>query len=492
MNLIALYKAFTGGEWFESSMESVAPHVDGICVVFSRGPWLSALEIENSCIAPLERFRQRHPSMRIVDFDIQTSGQVRQYEAGIEMVRATWGEDARILVVDTDEIWPSDSLLRLRHAMQTESADYYLGGIRTYLRSPLYQVWPPEPSQVVVGLGNARPREVRGRFQFDPGRVKTLVLSDCIVHHFPYVRATDDAMHDKFLNTGAQEHVTSDYTWFDRVYNRLPYGHNLHMSAGYEKAWREIKVLHELPGCVMWSDFARLKVGQCAEQWRARLRATQPDHEDVLIPVPTARDAEVYAVELDALSGGEANELVSRLKCTVLEALHLGRFAAGVPSGGSILEVGSGSGGSMACLALGKPDAKLIAVDPFEPYDEQTHAGLARGVTEGNETEFWRTASEFGYGRRLRLYKQRSAEAADKIPDGSQDLVLVDGNHSEPIVREDLRLYWPKVRQGGTLLVHDYTTRFCGVIAAVDDWRPADHGWTPEGTSLLAVCRSEG
>ena len=46
--------------------------------------------------------------------------------------------------------------------------------------------------------------------------------------------------------------------------------------------------------------------------------------------------------------------------------------------------------------------------------------------------------------------------AVTRFEDNSIDFVYVDARHDYKGVLEDLRLYWPKVRQGGILAGHDY------------------------------------
>lgn len=48
-----------------------------------------------------------------------------------------------------------------------------------------------------------------------------------------------------------------------------------------------------------------------------------------------------------------------------------------------------------------------------------------------------------------------SKEAAEHIPDGSLDFCFVDGNHAYKYVKEDIRLYLPKVKKGGLFGGHD-------------------------------------
>jgi len=487
--LIALYKAFGGGEWFRASLESVREHTDGAVVMLSRRPWLAGLDVAGDCEAPLAAFADAHPDYALEVVPGDWTDQTRQYRDGLDAIRRLYGPDAGVLIVDTDEVWDDASLAALRTAMETGTADYYRVGIYTYLRSPLFQVWPHEPGHPAVGLHTARDREVRGRFMLR--RADTCAdVPRAAVHHLCYVRRDEQALRAKLLNTASQEHVSSDYTWFDRVYAELPRGRRLHMSVGYEDVWDRIKVAlpEALPRAVREAPACQELIAREDAAWRDRLRRDHPD--DTVYPVPTGCDVEMYTPELEALAGDAMPALIQRLKTTVLEALHLARYARAVPAGGRILEIGSGSGGSMACLALGsRADVELVSVDPFEPYDETTHGGTVRGVTEGNEQEFWGTADAFGYAARVDQLRQRSDQAAACVPDASCAAILVDGNHTYEIALNDLRLYWPKLKPGGVVLIHDYTPHFPGVIRAVDEWEAAVGVpvTVDQGTSLAVV-----
>jgi Methyltransferase domain len=48
------------------------------------------------------------------------------------------------------------------------------------------------------------------------------------------------------------------------------------------------------------------------------------------------------------------------------------------------------------------------------------------------------------------------------------DAVYLDAAHDEDAVALDLELYWPLVRARGILFGHDYTSRWPGVVRAVD------------------------
>jgi hypothetical protein len=71
----------------------------------------------------------------------------------------------------------------------------------------------------------------------------------------------------------------------------------------------------------------------------------------------------------------------------------------------------------------------------------------------------------------VRLARGRSPGAAAGFPDGSLDLVYIDGSHDEASARADVLAWRPKLRPGGWLAGHDYTGGVAGggVVRAVDD-----------------------
>lgn len=70
------------------------------------------------------------------------------------------------------------------------------------------------------------------------------------------------------------------------------------------------------------------------------------------------------------------------------------------------------------------------------------------------------------------IVRATSVHCARYHMDNSLGWVYIDANHSEASVREDIAAWWPKIRSGGMLCGHDYTTQFpwVHVIPAVDDF----------------------
>jgi predicted O-methyltransferase YrrM len=61
----------------------------------------------------------------------------------------------------------------------------------------------------------------------------------------------------------------------------------------------------------------------------------------------------------------------------------------------------------------------------------------------------------FGLREHCELMRTTSAAAAPQIADASVDLVHIDGNHDQEAVERDVRLYEPKLRPGGLLVLDD-------------------------------------
>jgi len=239
-----------------------------------------------------------------------------------------------------------------------------------------------------------------------------------------------------------------------------------------------------LPRAALENSFVQEQILNEDHNWMLRCMNTPP--EDALIPMPESEAIKTYHADFRAYTS-RVDDLVAKLKTQVYEAVKLARLASHVPANGAILEVGSGIGGSLAAMAVGSdPSVRLISVDHFGPYTEIT-AGSPKGitVTEGDEKIFWETAQVLGYRERVRQIKKLSCDGAADIENESCDLVFIDANHSYETTLDDLQRYWPKVRPGGILIGHDFSTRFPGVIRAVENWEERSRVSVFQGTTIF-------
>jgi predicted O-methyltransferase YrrM len=139
--------------------------------------------------------------------------------------------------------------------------------------------------------------------------------------------------------------------------------------------------------------------------------------------------------------------------------------------GATIVEVGVYRGRSLLFLAerlvarfgtdneLQMRAGTLYGVDPLG-WD---HGELARHTHRS-----W-TLMDDAVATSARLLTCTSEMAAKMFPDGSLDLVFIDGDHEYESVKADLQTWLPKVKPGGMISGHDYGGGHPGVPRAVDE-----------------------
>jgi predicted O-methyltransferase YrrM len=126
------------------------------------------------------------------------------------------------------------------------------------------------------------------------------------------------------------------------------------------------------------------------------------------------------------------------------QARLLWERAAALPSGARIVEIGSHHGRSTIVLATAAPEAELVAIDPYEE-DEPRPADLVR---------FEQNLERAGVRERVRHVHASSTAALSDVP-GEIDLLYIDGAHDVHTADADVRRWGARVREGGTMLIHD-------------------------------------
>lgn len=182
--------------------------------------------------------------------------------------------------------------------------------------------------------------------------------------------------------------------------------------------------------------------------WNCVIRFTRVEDGDGSLgggPAPAAGFEAAYAAVAD-VDGWMTRD----------QARRLWDRASEVKPGGRIVEIGSYRGRSAIVLARAADDGvAVVAVDP--------HAGNDRGPQQ------WEGTSEEGQSdHELFLANLRRAGVADRVThlrdfsqdalpriEGDIDLLYVDGAHRYRPARADIARYGARVRDGGTMLVHD-------------------------------------
>ena len=108
---------------------------------------------------------------------------------------------------------------------------------------------------------------------------------------------------------------------------------------------------------------------------------------------------------------------------------------------------------------------KLYLIDPYKPYTE--------GRYQYDYTKNYNAAKTtlHKHKEKIQFIKEESSKAYNKITDNTLDFIYIDGNHSYKYVRDDIRLYFDKVKTGGIFGGDNYhATYHDGVVKAVNEF----------------------
>lgn len=118
------------------------------------------------------------------------------------------------------------------------------------------------------------------------------------------------------------------------------------------------------------------------------------------------------------------------------------------------VELGSFKG-QFANTILNNWGGKLLMVDVWRelPHHEYDDASNHR-----EHIDAYSQAMENikGFEDRAYMLRMKGEHACDFISDESLDFVYIDANHTYQAVKDDIRLWYPKVRYGGIVMGHDY------------------------------------
>lgn len=156
-------------------------------------------------------------------------------------------------------------------------------------------------------------------------------------------------------------------------------------------------------------------------------------------------------------------------------------------AGKRVLEVGSFKGLSAFCMVI--VAESVTCVDTFAADASgvsQAGGGLTTLDAFKAATARFRTVSHF-------VGTSELAATSPEGPQGTFDLVLIDATHEYEDCKQDIQLWWPRVKPGGLLVFHDYghtlnadgtvAGGFPGVTKAVDEI----FGPAPIGTVVVSL-----
>lgn len=131
-------------------------------------------------------------------------------------------------------------------------------------------------------------------------------------------------------------------------------------------------------------------------------------------------------------------------------------------------EVGVYCGGNSFCILNNSNVEKLFIIDPYSYIDDNT--SLLRNQDFLDMLYLFVKIRITEFGQRANLLRLTSVEAAKKFKNLSLDFVFLDANHMYEAVKEDLNIWFDKIRPGGLFAGDDYATTWPGVPQAVNEF----------------------
>ena len=158
-------------------------------------------------------------------------------------------------------------------------------------------------------------------------------------------------------------------------------------------------------------------------------------------------------------------------------------MASRLPAGSLWVEVGSWKGRSLVATALGlKLGCQFLGIDHFGGNPESTSHGEA--AINGWLQSHCRIAADavmhLNPGVQVGVVRATSADGPALLEGRQPDVVFLDGSHTYPAIKADIRIWWPLLKVGGFLCGHDAHPDYPGVLNAVNRYLP----WFPAAGSI--------
>ncbi len=132
--------------------------------------------------------------------------------------------------------------------------------------------------------------------------------------------------------------------------------------------------------------------------------------------------------------------------------------------------------------------SQLVLIDPwaFQPDFPHRMFGGSVAKAQTDMDAIHQDVCQKMNGDHVRIVRKMSQDAVADFPDNFFDWVYIDGNHYYDYVRQDLEIWFPKVKPGGYVTGDDYLWRDengqCSVAAAVSDF--LQNTPCPQATSI--------
>lgn len=137
-----------------------------------------------------------------------------------------------------------------------------------------------------------------------------------------------------------------------------------------------------------------------------------------------------------------------------------------VPDNGIFVECGAWLGSSSSYLCdVAKERVKVYIVDTWKGSPNELNSNHSLATT----TDIYRIFLDNMGSRSFTPLRMDSCEASACFEDDSCDVVYIDMTHTYDAVKQDIKCWLPKVKNGGYIAGHDYADYAEGVTRAVNE-----------------------
>lgn len=146
-------------------------------------------------------------------------------------------------------------------------------------------------------------------------------------------------------------------------------------------------------------------------------------------------------------------------------------FLQCMPKNAVVAEVGVEWGSFSAFILSVTSPKSLYLIDCWEQQASDIYIDPDNLPDSDQEKIYRHVQDRFKNNNNVHLIRQYSDEAVKHFPDEFFDWVYIDANHGYKTAKEDIEMWWPKVKKGGYLAGHDYVVRpHFGVVQAVNEF----------------------
>jgi hypothetical protein len=248
--IVAQYKLYTGDEWLEVSIDSIAPYVYKILLVVSDVSWGGHDSVEATDLEPVIGRLKKKYGQKIIVLRGSWDNQFNHVDAGLTYIKKNLPEATHCFYLDSDEIYTQAEMAKLMAALV--SFKYFNKALMcrmiTYFKDVHYKIEPDVPYTPLMCF------PIRSYTEYNTPRSVTCrkVVIDIYFHHVSYVRKDEKSIENKFVTHAGDERLIPN--WYEDVWKKwTPELRDFHPDPMTKDHFHSIRVLkdEEIPPAIL-------------------------------------------------------------------------------------------------------------------------------------------------------------------------------------------------------------------------------------------------